>query len=210
MKGKRDSYLLQSQPFSERIIIYSVYKNNVRILILESHKDTAISYKNILEKRTHTVTLVDNSEDCSKLYSEELQNIRISGISQTKNPFDIVMLDFVTSKTNYIDLIKEILAINPHQRILFLFSANVRKTLVNSARQLKQVVELLQKPFDIQSLVDIVEDKYIHEELEKFNINVVVFQKEADMTVIEFPKVKDSKIGELKQNVITSFKKAEK
>lgn len=210
MKGKRDSYLLQSQPFSERIIIYSVYKNNVRILILESHKDTAISYKNILEKRTHTVTLVDNSEDCSKLYSEELQNIRISGISQTKNPFDIVMLDFMTSKTNYIDLIKEILAINPHQRILFLFSANVRKTLVNSARQLKQVVELLQKPFDIQSLVDIVEDKYIHEELEKFKINVAVFQKEADMTVIEFPKVKDSKIGELKQNVITSFKKAEK
>lgn len=210
MKGKRDSYLLQSQPFSEKIIIYSVYKNNVRILILESHKDTAISYKNILEKRTHTVTLVDNSEDCSKLYSEELQNIRISGISQTKNPFDIVMLDYMTPKTNYIDLIKEILAINPHQRILFLFSADVRKTLVNSARQLKQVVELLQKPFDIQSLVDIVEDKYIHEELEKFNINVVVFQKEADMTVIEFPKVKDSKIGELKQNVITSFKKAEK
>lgn len=210
MKGKRDSYLLQSQPFSEKIIIYSVYKNNVRILILESHKDTAISYKNILEKRTHTVTLVDNSEDCLKLYSEELQNIRISGISQTKNPFDIVMLDYMTPKTNYIDLIKEILAINPHQRILFLFSANVRKTLVNSARQLKQVVELLQKPFDIQSLVDIVEDKYIHEELEKFNINVVVFQKEADMTVIEFPKVKDSKIGELKQNVITSFKKAEK
>lgn len=210
MKGKRDSYLLQSQPFSEKIIIYSVYKNNVRILILESHKDTAISYKNILEKRTHTVTLVDNSEDCSKLYSEELQNIRISGISQTKNPFDIVMLDYMTLKTNYIDLIEEILAINPHQRILFLFSANVRKTLVNSARQLKQVVELLQKPFDIQSLVDIVEDKYIHEELEKFNINVVVFQKEADMTVIEFPKVKDSKIGELKQNVITSFKKAEK
>lgn len=210
MKGKRDSYLLQSQPFSEKIIIYSVYKNNVRILILESHKDTAISYKNILEKRTHTVTLVDNSEDCLKLYSEELQNIRISGISQTKNPFDIVMLDYMTPKTNYIDLIKEILAINPHQRILFLSSANVRKTLVNSARQLKQVVELLQKPFDIQSLVDIVEDKYIHEELEKFKINVAVFQKEADMTVIEFPKVKDSKIGELKQNIITSFKKAEK
>ena len=208
MNGKRDSYLLQSQPFSEKIIIYSVYKNNVRILILESHKDTAISYKNILEKRTHTVTLVDNSEDCLKLYSEELQNIRISGISQTKNPFDIVMLDYMTPKTNYIDLIEEILAINPHQRILFLFSADVRKTLVNSARQLKQVVELLQKPFDIQSLVDIVEDKYIHEELEKFNINVVVFQKEADMTVIEFPKV--SKIGELKQNIITSFKKAEK
>ena len=192
------------------MIIYSVYNNNVRILILESHKDTAISYKNILEKRTHTITLVDNSEDCLKLYSEELQNIRISGISQTKNPFDIVMLDFVTSKTNYIDLIKEILAINPHQRILFLFSADVRRTLVNSARQLKQVVELIQKPFDIQSLVDIVEDKYIHEELEKFKINVAVFQKEADMTVIEFPKVKDSKIGELKQNIITSFKKAEK
>lgn len=161
----------------------------MRILILESDKETAISYKNILEKRTHTVTLVDTSEDCLNLYSEELQNFRISGISQTKHPFDIVMLDYMTPKTNYIDLIKEILVINPHQRILFLFSADVRETLINSARQLGQVIELLQKPFDIEALVDIVEDKYIHAELEKFKINVAVFQKEADTTVMEFPKI---------------------
>jgi DNA-binding response OmpR family regulator len=181
----------------------------VRILILEHDKDTAISYTYILEKNSHTVSIVDNGEDCIKIYDEELQNTRISGITQNKHPFDIVMLDCMVPKINYMDVTKILLAMNPHQRMIFLFTADVRETLINSVRQFNQVVELLQKPFDMQTLVGIVEDKHIHEELEKFKINVVVFQKEADLTVIEFPKVKGSKMGKLKQNIIASLKKTE-
>jgi hypothetical protein len=48
----------------------------------------------------------------------------------------------------------------------------VQETLVDSIKNLKQIVELLQKPFSLQALVDTIEDKNIYEELAKLNVNV--------------------------------------
>ena len=50
-------------------------------------------------------------------------------------------------KINGMEVAKEILAVNPHQRIIFA-SAYVKETLVDSIQQLNQIVELLQKPLD--------------------------------------------------------------
>jgi CheY-like chemotaxis protein len=47
---------------------------------------------------------------------------------------------------NGMDVAKEILEVSPHQRIIFA-SAYVEETLEESVKQLKQVVELMQKPF---------------------------------------------------------------
>ena len=69
------------------------------------------------------------------------------------------------------DVAKEILAINSHQRIIFA-SAYVKETLENSIKELKQVVELMQKPFSLSKLVDIVEDKEVYEDLRALNIDI--------------------------------------
>ena len=53
---------------------------------------------------------------------------------------------------------REILEINPDQRIIFA-SAHVRETLSESVKELKRAVDLMQKPFSISRLVDIVENK---------------------------------------------------
>ena len=66
---------------------------------------------------------------------------------------------------------KEILAVNSHQRIIFA-SAYVKETLIDSIQQLNQVVELLQKPFEQGVLIDTIEDKEIYLELQKFNVNI--------------------------------------
>ncbi|HJT47011.1 MAG TPA: response regulator, partial [Nitrososphaeraceae archaeon] len=66
---------------------------------------------------------------------------------------------------------KEILAINPHQRIIFA-SAYVKETLIDSIQQLNQVVELLQKPFGENELIDTIEDKEIYTELQKLNVKI--------------------------------------
>jgi CheY-like chemotaxis protein len=66
---------------------------------------------------------------------------------------------------------KEILGARPHQRIVFA-SAFVRETLLESVKELDQVVELLQKPFEIDVLVDTVEDKTIYEELKRLNVDI--------------------------------------
>jgi hypothetical protein len=50
------------------------------------------------------------------------------------------------------EVAKEILTVNPHQRIIFV-SAYVKETLEESVKQLRQAVELMQKPFEPDVLV---------------------------------------------------------
>jgi DNA-binding NtrC family response regulator len=73
-------------------------------------------------------------------------------------------------KKDGMEVAKEILAIEPKQRILFA-SAYVLETLVDSVKNLQQVVELIQKPFELDPFVDLIEDKGIYSELEKLNVN---------------------------------------
>lgn len=62
------------------------------------------------------------------------------------NPqFDAVDLDYKMPKKDGMDVAKEILALNPYQRIIFAF-AYFMEFLGDLVKQLKQVVELMQKP----------------------------------------------------------------
>jgi CheY-like chemotaxis protein len=72
---------------------------------------------------------------------------------------------------NGLEAAQEILALAPKQRIIFA-SAYVENTLKDSIHILKQIVELMQKPFGLQALVDTIEDKGIYEELEKLNVDI--------------------------------------
>ena len=89
----------------------------------------------------------------------------------TTSPFDVVVLDYKMPGKDGMEVAKEILTINPDQRIIFA-SAYVKETLENSVKELKRVVELLQKPFEIQAFVDTIEDKQVYEELKKIMINM--------------------------------------
>ena len=104
----------------------------LKVLIAEDDKDTALLFKMALEKRGHSVTTTQNGEDCLKLYHDESQNIRLkTDLSERLQPFDAVVLDYKMPRINGMDVAKEILAVNPHQRIVFA-SAYVKETLVDS------------------------------------------------------------------------------
>ncbi|CAN5536802.1 hypothetical protein BH18THE2_BH18THE2_37540 [soil metagenome] len=68
------------------------------------------------------------------------------------------------------DVAKEILAINPRQRIVF-STGYVKKTLLVSIRELNQPLEVLSKPYGTQTLIDAIEDKEIYAELQKLRLN---------------------------------------
>ena len=68
-------------------------------------------------------------------------------------------------------LLKEILAVNPHQRIIFA-SAYVRDILMEAVRQLRQLVELVQKPFNERQFIEVLEDAQVYQELRKFNVDI--------------------------------------
>jgi len=158
----------------------------MKILIAEDDYNIAMQYRIALEKRNHEVLLTYDGEDCLKRYREafnklvseqqqvqELQTIDPKTLENSSNnlPFDAVVLDYRMPKKDGMEVAKEILAEYPNQRIIFA-SAYVREPLEDMVKQLKQVVELLQKPFEPSSLVDTIEDKEIYEGLEKLNADI--------------------------------------
>lgn len=138
-------------------------KKPVKILIAEDERDILTQYRLALEGANHQVVTTVNGEECLNTYMAASQK-------QAK-PFDAVVLDHRMPKMDGMEVAKHILAANPHQRIIFA-SAYVNETLVDSVRELKQIVELLQKPFELDTLVDVLEDKGIYEQLEQLNVKI--------------------------------------
>ena len=91
--------------------------------------------------------------------------------STSPPPFDAVVLDYRMPGKDGMEVAKEILTLNPQQRIIFA-SAYVKETLEDSVKQLKQVVELMQKPFDAEVLADTIEDKEVHDGIKKLMTNL--------------------------------------
>jgi len=179
--------------------IYYSDRHSMQVLIAEDDLDIATLYKKALEKRKHDVVITTNGEDCLKKYLDALHHMTFGvslptlsmprmpatrmdpGLSSTGSsafrsvnksaPYDVVILDYSMPSINGMDVAKEILAINSHQRVIFA-SAYVKETLEHSIKQLKQVVELIQKPFELSKLVDTIEDKEVYEDLRTLNIDV--------------------------------------
>jgi CheY-like chemotaxis protein len=157
----------------------------MKILIAEDESDISHTYRVALESRNHDVNIANDGITCLRIYREELANrkptntdksIKYNNSAQdspalTTSPFDVVVLDYKMPGKDGMEVAKEILTINPDQRIIFA-SAYVKETLENSVKELKRVVELMQKPFEIQAFIDTIEDKQVYEELKKIMINI--------------------------------------
>jgi CheY-like chemotaxis protein len=141
----------------------------VEILVVEDDIDAAAMYRAALESRGHKVITAFDGRDCLKIYQDALVRIKASvGKIPSTAPFDAVVLDYKLPLIDGLQVAREILSSNPNQRIIFA-SAYTRETLVNSVRDLKKVVELLQKPFDPEVLVKLVEDPLVAGKLKDLN-----------------------------------------
>lgn len=145
----------------------------MKILIAEDESDLSSQYKELLEQNNHNVITTSNGEECLLSYRKEYEKWyeRKDDDDSLDAPFDALILDYQMPKKNGLDVAKEILSIVPNQRIIFA-SAYVEDTLQESIKNLKKIVELMQKPFELQALVDTIEDKEIYRELEKLNVDI--------------------------------------
>ncbi|HEX6282349.1 MAG TPA: response regulator [Nitrososphaera sp.] len=114
-------------------------------------------------------------------------------------PYDAVVLDYRMPKKDGLEVAKEILTLNPSQRIIFA-SAYVKETLRESVKELRQVVELIQKPFLPEALVDVVEDTEAYPELKKLFVNI------RKMTESDFENPSPDQI----KNILDGLKKIQK
>src|SRR5919197_2972950 len=111
-----------------------------------------------VEAKGHKGTGTTNGDDCLKVYTNAIKE---AGSAKEElsfhHPFDAVILDYKMPGKDGKEVAKEIIKLNPQQRIIFA-SAYVKETLMDSVRELNQVTELIQKPFEPDVLVDVVED----------------------------------------------------
>lgn len=122
----------------------------------------------MLEGRGHIVTLTRDGSECLTVYRYAMDAlVDTSEDSLAQNPpFDVVLLDYFMPNMDGLQAAKLILGANKHQRIIFV-SAFVKSTLEESIKQLPGMVELVEKPIDLDVLTSIIEDKRVYQEFRK-------------------------------------------
>jgi two-component system, cell cycle response regulator CpdR len=124
----------------------------MRILIAEDSPAFVLLYKTSLEKRGHKVIIARDGNDCIYKYSDALDQQRDK---KNGSPYDLVILDHQMPRMQGTQVAKEILELNPKQRILFVTGHT--KEMMKGVTSLGEKIELLQKPFPTMAMIRQVE-----------------------------------------------------
>lgn len=148
-----------------------VLKKPMRILIADDEPEILELYEKWLELKGRQVITVKDGQKCLEVYKRERSHHRL------ENYFDVVILDQKMPKMTGLQAAVEILKINPCQRIIFA-SGYLEKTLLDVLTRLNKAIEVIEKPFSLDALDNMINNTTIFEKLEKINIR----QEERDVT----------------------------
>lgn len=124
----------------------------LRILIAEDYQDLADSYRSVLNTRGHEVMITSNGIGCQTIFRQ--YTIKTGDI--VRPYFDIVILDQKMPFMDGVETAKEILFLNPKQKIIFI-TGNPQSVL-QKLPQLPGNILVMKKPFTIQELLLAVEN----------------------------------------------------
>jgi two-component system cell cycle response regulator CpdR len=125
----------------------------LKILVAEDSPSIALLYKKSLEKRGHTVIVTENGLKCLYQYTDDY---KVRGEDKKKTSlYDLVILDHKMPRMQGTDVAKEIIEMNPKQRILFV-TGHV-KEMMKGVRKIGEKIELMQKPFPVNAMIRQVE-----------------------------------------------------
>jgi len=125
----------------------------LKILVAEDSPSIALLYKKSLEKRGHTVIVTENGLKCLYQYTDDY---KVRGEDKKKTSlYDLVILDHKMPRMQGTDVAKEIIEMNPKQRILFV--TGYVKDMMKGVRKIGEKIELMQKPFPVKAMIRQVE-----------------------------------------------------
>jgi DNA-binding NtrC family response regulator len=145
----------------------------MKILILCDDVNRSVSFEKELELRDQSPIIAHTAEACLKLYYNESQVIFFNTDPVDHiQPFDAVVLHCDSCEVNVIEICKQILAVNPRQRIVLTLEDGFYERATNEfAEEANYSLDIVQKPIAIHSLIDIIELKDVYSELQKMQLD---------------------------------------
>lgn len=128
----------------------------MNVLVAEDNLFTIQQYKHVLEKNGYNVTTARDGEECMQKYNEAFLSLDTESIEA--GPFDVVLIDNNMPKKSGAEAVKEILERCPNQRIIFASAYNIN-SILSAPGVLKDSVEVLQKPFSLNTMIAKLQSK---------------------------------------------------
>jgi hypothetical protein len=155
--------------------IHQVHSFNsfMKILMLTDNFNRAANFKKKLKSKNRFLCITYSIEACLKLYQSESQEVFFTTDPVDHiQPFDAVVLECESCGPRVVEVAKEILAVNPRQRIVLSLKTKSREAVAQDfAEQANDFLYVVQGPIAIQGLVDIVELKDVYSKLQKMSVD---------------------------------------
>jgi hypothetical protein len=145
----------------------------MKILMLTDDSNRAASFKKQLRFKHHCLYIAYTVEACLKLYQNASQEVFFTTDPVDHiQPFDALVLECESCGPRVVEVAKEILAVNPRQRIVLSLKTKSREAVAQDfAEQANDFLYVVQGPIAIQGLVDIVELKDVYSKLQKMSVD---------------------------------------
>lgn len=89
-----------------------------------------------------------------------------------------MILDCESCGASGMEIAKEILTVNPRQRIVLLLRSEVYQSIAKkSIEEVKTSLVILQKPVPMHSILDMIELKEVYSELEKMHVDTELIRR---------------------------------
>ena len=122
----------------------------LKILVAEDEPEILRLYKLLLEEKGYQVITTIDGKECLDSFKKELTK---TGSNQLP-PFDLVILDYRMPRMTGVEVAKEILRVCPDQRLLMVTVYAGHLDLQDDI--LKNKMQVIQKPFDVDELLNTV------------------------------------------------------
>ncbi|TAK19713.1 MAG: response regulator [Nitrosarchaeum sp.] len=144
----------------------------IRLLIADDEPHLLSVYQDWLKLDNRHVITAENGQKCLEIYCAHSKS------NQLQNYFDVVILDHNMPVLNGLQTAIEILKINPNQRIIFA-SGYIENIVLDSLTEINKAIEVIKKPFSIEALDDMINNKTLLNKFEEINSN----QREESISV---------------------------
>lgn len=148
-----------------------------KILIAENNPNDLAFYESTLPKSDYCVAIATDARDFLQRYKSELELVVLAARSNDPSfssivalPFDAVVLNHRVSDRDGLQAAREVLSVNPRQRVIFVSGSADHTEELRS--EFSGRVDVIQKPFQPQALIELLESAEVYNVLRKLGVNI--------------------------------------